>query len=216
MSFEIRPFDLVLPDKTGISMGLIGASRSGKTTLLKHLYKTHFKRFITIMTTMNPHADIYKDMGEKILVANIYHPEILRDIHEINKLTDNKYNFLFISDDYVDTKIKNDPEITRALTIYRNAGLSSIFSFQGRTLMSAVGRNNLHYVAILKQQTPKDWKAVIEEFLDMWLPMDLTMREKIDFCQKATMDHQMFFVDNLTGCCYLTKLSPSQVEEANS
>ena len=197
-------------------MGLIGASRSGKTTLLKHLYKTFFKKHITLMTTMNPHADIYKDMGDKMLVASTFHPELLRDIHEINKLTDNKYDFLFISDDYVDTKIKNDPEITRALTIYRNAGLSSIFSFQGRTLMSAVGRNNLHYVAILKQQTPKDWKAVIEEFLDMWLPMDMTMREKIDFCQKATMDHQMFFVDNLVGCCYLTKLSSSQVAHANS
>jgi ABC-type cobalamin/Fe3+-siderophores transport system ATPase subunit len=216
MSFETRRFDLELPETGGISMGLIGASRSGKTTLLKHLYKTFFKKHITLMTTMNPHADIYKDMGDKMLVASTFHPELLRDIHEINKLTDNKYDFLFISDDYVDTKIKNDPEITRALTIYRNAGLSSIFSFQGRTLMSAVSRNNLHYVAILKQQTPKDWKAVIEEFLDMWLPMDMTMREKIDFCQKATMDHQMFFVDNLVGCCYLTKLSSSQVAHANS
>ena len=216
MSFEIRPFSLDLPETGGVSIGLIGASRSGKTTLLKYIYKNHFTKFITCMTTMNPHADIYKDMGEKVLVASQFHPEILRDIHEINKLTDTKFKFLFISDDYVDTKIKNDPEITRCLTIYRNAGLSSIFSFQGRTLMNSVGRNNLHYVAILKQQTPKDWKAVIEEFLDMWLPMDLTMREKIDFCQRATMDHQMFFIDNLAGCCYLTKLSGAQVIESNS
>lgn len=216
MSFEIRPFSLDLPDGTGISIGMIGCSRSGKTTLLKYVVKTCFKKHISVLTTMNPHAEIYKDMGEKIVVASQFHPEILRDIHEINKLSDNKYNFLFISDDYVDMKIKNDPEVTRCLTIYRNAGLSSIFSFQGRTLMSAVGRNNLHYVAILKQQTPKDWKAVIEEFLDMWLPMDLTMREKIDFCMKATMDHQMFFIDNLAGCCYLTKLSGAQVIESNS
>jgi len=211
MSFPSRKFELDLPTNGGVSFGLIGASRSGKTTLMKYLLKKHFKKHITIMTTMNPHAAIYEDMDEKIVVTNEYHPELLRDIHEINTLTENKYPFLFISDDYVDTKIKNDPEITRALTIYRNAGLSSIFSFQGRTLMSSVGRNNLNYIAVLKQQTPMEWENVIKEFLSMWLPTGMTMREMVEFCRLATEDHQFFFIDNIEGCCYLTKLSPRQV-----
>jgi ABC-type cobalamin/Fe3+-siderophores transport system ATPase subunit len=210
MSLEIRHFDLTLPTNGGVSFGLIGASRSGKTTLMKYLFRTYFKKHITVMSTMNPHADIYEDLDSSVLVCNDYHPELLREFHELNSATGNKYPFLFISDDFVNPKIKNDGEVTKALTIYRNAGVSSIWSFQGRTLMSAVGRNNLNYIAVLKQQTPREWEAVIKEFLSMWLPTGMTMREMIEFCRLATEDHQFFFIDQIAGCCYLTKLSPEQ------
>jgi len=210
MSFGVKAFDLEFPTNGGVSICLIGASRSGKTTLLKYLYKEHFKKHITIMCSMNPHAAIYEDLDSKVIVSPHYHTEILREFHELNSLTDNRYPFLFISDDYVEPKIKNDQEITRALTIYRNAGVSSIWSFQGRTLMSAVGRNNANYIAVLKQQTPKEWENVIKEFLSMWLPTGMTMREMIEFCRKATEDHQFFLIDQIKGECYLTKLSRSQ------
>jgi ABC-type cobalamin/Fe3+-siderophores transport system ATPase subunit len=211
MSFPARKFDLTLPTNGQTSWGLIGASRSGKTTLMKYIYRKFFKKHITIMTTMNPHASIYEDLGDKVIVANEYHPEILREAQEINKLTDNKFPIFFISDDYVGNAIKNDPEVTRALTVGRNCGLSSLWSFQGRTLMSSVGRNNLNYIAVLKQQTPLEWECVIKEFLSMWLPPGMTMREMVDFCRIATEDHQFFFIDNIEGCCYLTKLTPAQI-----
>lgn len=210
MSFPVKAFDIELPTNGGTSFGLIGASRSGKTTLLKYLYRTFFKPNITVMCTMNPHAAIYEDLDSKVLVSHEYHPELLREMHELNSATGNKYPFLFISDDYVNHKIKNDPEVTRALTIYRNAGVSSIWSFQGRVLMSAVGRNNLNYIAVLKQQTPKEWEAVIKEYLSMWLPPGMSMREMVEFCRLATEDHQFFFIDQIKGECYLTKLSKEQ------
>lgn len=210
-TFESRRFELELPTNGGIAILLCGASRSGKTTLLKYLYKKHFTKHVTTMFSMNRHADIYKDLSDKVLVSDRFHPELLREAHEINCLCDNKFPFLFISDDYVDGKIKNDPEITRALTIYRNANMSSIFSFQGRTLMSAVGRNNANYIVVLKQQTPLEWENVIKEFLSMWLPTGMTMREMVDFCKEATVDHQFFFIDNIEGNCFLSKLSKEQV-----
>jgi hypothetical protein len=210
MSFESRHFDLELPTNGGISVICCGASRSGKTTLLKYLYRKYFSKHVCMMFSMNRHADIYKDMSDKVMVSDNYHPELLREAHELNSLCGNKYPFLFISDDYVDHKIKNDPEITRALTIYRNANMSSIFSFQGRTLMSAVGRNNANYICVLKQQTPLEWEHVIKEFLSMWLPSGMTMREMVDFCKEACMDHQFFFIDNIEGKCYLTKLTKEQ------
>jgi len=210
MTFESRHFDLTLPTNGGVSILLCGASRSGKTTLLKYLYKKHFDKHICCMFSMNRHADIYKDLSEKILLSDNFHSELLREAHEINSLCDNKFPFLFISDDYVDTKIKNDPEITRCMTIYRNCAISSIFSFQGRTLMSAVGRNNANYICVLKQQTPLEWENVIKEFLSMWLPPGMTMREMVEFCKEATVDHQFFFIDNIEGKCYLSKLSKAQ------
>lgn len=178
--------------------------------MMKYLYNELFTKYITMMFTMNPQADIYKDFDSKVIVSEVYHPALFREAHQLNKLTDNKYPFLFISDDYVDAKIKNDAEITRALTIYRNSGISSIFSFQGRTLMSSVGRNNMNYIIIFKQQTPMEYENVIKEFLSMHLPQGMTMREMVTFCQEATADHQFFFIDNIKGECYLSKLSKAQ------
>ncbi len=210
MSFPAKAFSVELPTNGQTSWGLIGASRSGKTTLMKYLYRTHFKKHITIMFSLNPHADIYKDLDSKVMVCDEFHPELLREAQELNKLCGNKYPFLFISDDMVGTDIKNNKEITRVLTVGRNCGCSFLAAYQGRTLMNSVGRNNLNFIAVLKQQTPLEWEAVIKEFLSMWLPEGMTMREMVRFCQEATEDHQFFFIDNIKGECYLTKLSPSQ------
>lgn len=212
MPFESKRFDLTLPTNGGVSISLIGTSRSGKTTLLKYIYRTHFQKYITTMFSMNRQADIYKDLDDKVIISDRFHSELLREAHEINSLCDNKYPFLFISDDYVDPKIKNDQEITRALTIYRNANISTIFSFQGRILMSAVGRNNSNYIVILKQQTPSEYENVIKEFLSMYLPTGMTMREMVEFCMHATADHQFFFIDNIEGKCYLSKLTKAQAD----
>lgn len=211
MSILEKDFELELPTNGAVSIALIGASRSGKTTMLRHLYRKYFPLTIATIFTMNPQADIYKDFPRRMIVSEMYHPELLREAHEINRLTDNKFPFLFISDDYVDMRIKTDAEITRALTIYRNSNISTIFSFQGRTLMSAVGRNNINYVAIFKQNSNGEYEAVIKEFLGMWLPTDMTMREAIDFVRKATEDHHFFFIDNIKGECYISKLSIEQV-----
>jgi len=211
MPFESKKFELTLPSNGGISIILCGASRSGKTTMLKHLYRTYFSKYISVMFSMNRHADIYKDMDDRMIVSDHFHSELLREAHQINSICDNKYPFLFISDDYVDTKIKNDPEITRCMTIYRNAGVTSIWSFQGRTLMSAVGRNNANYIIVFKQQTPLEWENVIKEFLSMYLPTGMTMREMVEFCKLACQDHQFFFIDNIEGKCFLSKLSRDQI-----
>jgi len=210
MPFETKKFALELPTNGGVSIALIGASRSGKTTMLKHLYREHFTKYITTMFSMNSHADIYKDLDDKVIVAENFHTELLREAHQINKICNNRHNFLFISDDYVSTTIKNDPEITRAMTIYRNAGISTIFSFQGRTLMSAVGRNNANYIIIFKQQTPLEWENVIKEFLSMWLPTGMTMREMVEFCNLACQEHQFFCINNIEGKCFLSKLTKAQ------
>jgi len=211
MSIKTGKFEFTMPANNCASIILVGASRSGKTTLLKHIYKTHFKDHITTMFSMNKHADIYKDLSDKVMVTDKFHPEMIKEAHDINTLCDNKYEFLFISDDYVDGAIKNHPEVTRAMSVYRNAGISSIWSFQGRTMMSSVGRNNANYICVLKQQTPLEWEAVIKEFLSMWLPTGMTMREMIAFCKDACENHQFFFINQIEGTCILTKLSKSQI-----
>ena len=211
MSFPSKKFDLELPTNGSVSIILCGASRSGKSTMMKYLYNRFFTKTICFMMSMNHHADIYKDFGSKILCVDEYHPELIREAHEINRLTDNKFEFTFIFDDYVDIKAKNDPEITRLLTLYRNSAQNSIFSSQGRTLISAVGRNSANYICIFKQQTNLEWENVVKEYLQMHLPPHMTMREMVDFCKEATRDHQCFVLDNILGECYISKLSAAQI-----
>lgn len=211
MSFPSKRFELELPSNGAVSICLIGASRSGKTTMMKYLYKKYFCKCITTMFSMNSHAEIYKDLDEKVIISPEYHAELIEDAHEINSMTSNKFKFCFIVDDYVDAKIKGDPTITRALTLYRNAGINSMFCMQDTTLLNATGRNNSNFIFIFKQQTPKKWEAVIKEYLSMWLPTGMTMREMVDFCAKCTVDHQFFFIDNIKGEIYISKLSASQV-----
>jgi len=211
-SFPAKRLNLTLPTNGGTSWALIGASRSGKTTMLKHIYKKYFQSHITIMFSQNLHADIYKDLGDKVLVSDEYYPELLQEAHHINAETGNKFPFLFINDDMVSLKLKNDMEITRLLTLYRNAGMSSIQSFQGRVLMNAVGRGQINYIAIFKQQTAKEWFNIIKEYLEGWLPEGLTMNEKIRWCMKATEHFQCIFIDNILNECYITKLMGSDLE----
>ena len=210
MSFKTKAFSLDIPEKGGSNIVIVAASRSGKTCLMKYIYHTYFKKHITTLFTMNPHAEIYKDLPDKINISERFHPEIIHDMYEINKLTDNSQDFFISSDDYVDNQIKISPEVTRLMTIYRNASLSSCFVFQGRTLLSAVGRNNAHFILVGRQNTPKEYECVIKEFLSGWLPVGMTMAEMVRFVGEAVQGHQFFLIDNLKGECYLTKLSPRQ------
>ena len=77
--------------------------------------------------------------------------------------------------------------------------------------MSSMGRNSCNYICIFKQQTPKAWKNVIEEFIDMFLPLGMTMAQKIAYCKDITADHSFFFIDNIEGACHICRLSASQI-----
>ena len=62
------------------------------------------------------------------------------------------------------------------------------------------------------QNTASEYENVIKEFLSMYLPSDMSMREMVEFVKIATADHQFFCIDNITGECYISKLSKSQIE----
>ncbi len=211
MSFPAKKLDIVLPTNGGCSWVLCGSSRSGKSTLMKYLVKEFYTKSATVMFSQNGHTEIYKTLGKDVIVSEKFLPQLITEAHEINTKCDNKIPFLFISDDYVGYDVKNSMEITKLLTIFRNANCSSIFSFQHRTLISPTGRAQVNYIAIFAQQTPKNWKNMIDEFLDCWLPMTMTMPEKIAWCKAATTDHQFLFIDNIKGECYISKLFGKQV-----
>ncbi len=202
---------LGLPETGGWSAILVGASRSGKTTLLKYLMDHYVTKMLTFFTSLNEHADIYKDLPKKTMICSRYFPELIKDMYVLNHECDNKYKACFIYDDAVGNELKNSPMITKLFTIFRNANIRSIFSAQSPTLISPVGRSNANFIFLFKLNAAGDIEKTIKEYLTPYLPTKLTMVEKIHWYKKATEEHHFIFIDNLNGGCIRSKLTPEQM-----
>jgi hypothetical protein len=205
---------LSLPEKGGYSAILIGASRSGKTTLLKWIMDHYIKKMLVFFTSLNEHADIYKDLPKKTMICDRYYPELIKDMYTLNHECDNKYKCCFIYDDAVGYELKNSPWITKLFTILRNANIRSIFSAQSPTLINPVGRSNANFMFLFKLNAAGDIEKTIKDFLNPYLPTRMNMIEKIHYYQKATADHHFFFIDNLNGTCIRSRLTPAQMAGA--
>jgi hypothetical protein len=210
-SIPCKHFSLELQDNGGISVGLLGASRSGKTSALKYIYKTYFNKCLSVMTTLSAQNEIYRDMSKRLIVDNEFHPELLREMYLINHGTSNKYDFCYILDDYNGGNSKTSTETTRLLTIYRNSYINAILCNQDPTLISSVGRGNLNYVCLFHFNTPQVTEKVIKMFLTGYFPTELKMSEKIKMYDTLTLDHHFFLLDNLKGTIHLCKLTEDQL-----
>jgi len=210
-SIPRKEFCLEMLDNGGVSVGFMGASRSGKTSVLKYVYKRYYRKHIACMMTLSDQNEIYKDMSRKLIVANDFQPSVIREMYLCNHGTDNKYKFCVILDDMNGGRSKIDTEITRALTIYRNSFIDVLISNQSPTLINAVGRANLNYVCLFAFNSSQEIEKAIKLYLNSYFPPSLKMIEKIHMYKKLTEDHHFFFLNNLEGTCHLCKLTPEQL-----
>lgn len=203
-----KRFTLHPPNGGGMSIAMIGSTRSGKSTMLSHILKTYFKNHIGILMTNSPQADVYKQMD--IPQSSQFLPRIIKDMAVINKETKNKYDFLVCLDDVV-TKQKFHPEILKLLAIYRNSNMSAIINVQALTLMNAAGRTNINVVILFKNNTDSEIERNIKTYLSSYLPKNMKMPEKIRWFREATEDHHFILVDTLNGDVYRSKLEADQL-----
>ena len=210
-SIPRKDFSLEMLDNGAISCGFLGASRSGKTSCLKYVYKRYYRKHIACMMTLSDQNEIYKDMSRKLIVANDFQPSVIREMYLCNHGTDNKYKFCVILDDMNGGRSKIDSEITRALTIYRNSFIDVLISNQSPTLVNAVGRANLNYVCLFAFNSSQEIEKAIKLYLNSYFPSSLKMIEKIQMYKKLTEEHHFFFLNNLEGTCHLCKLTPEQL-----
>lgn len=196
MPIENRKLDLEFPpQKTGgVSIGLIGSTRSGKTTLLKYLIDKYFDEHIPILMSNSIHAPIYKEI-DGCIKSPIYSPRIIREGYEINRKCDNHYPFLFILDDVVDKKF--DKELLKLLTIYRNTGLSAIISVQSPILLNSASRGNINFVMLGRLNSDESIEKVVRMYLMSYL--EGKIEDKVRAYKKLTENHFFILVNNLTG-----------------
>lgn len=196
----VTKFKIELSTDTGSTIAEVGASKSGKTTLMKYIYK-HFvdpKKWVTVLFALNAHAQIYKDFGKDIVVSKRFYPEVIRAAYTIQNGCDNKYSFLFMFDDIIGDDTKNSSVIKELISVYRNSNMSTIISLQGVQLLSKLNRSNINYITFHHMNNDEAIEDNIKKFLSSYLGGKMnTLADKISLYKEMTKDHHFLLLDNL-------------------
>ena len=202
--------DLQVPDrKFGFSILLCASTRAGKTTMLNYLYDKHFKKHITTVMSNSLNSDAYDYIKKWCILSDLYHPEMLKEMYQINHATENHYEFCIVLDDL--TNVKNDKEYLRLLTIYRNSRISCIVSAQGISMFNKTARGNINFVLLGRLNSDAEVEKVIKEYLISYFPKNLNMSEKITMYRALVDNHWFFVIDQVNGDFFRTKLRPEQM-----
>ena len=201
---------LELPDqKFGCSFIVVGSTRSGKTTLLNYLFKKHFMNHISVLMSNSLQSDAYNFLKKNCITSDFYHPEVLKDMYKINHETKNHYEFMCVIDDVPDKR--NDPEIKRLMTIYRNSRISCFVCAQGLTMMDKLSRGNINFVLLGRMNSSEEIERNIKSFLQGHFPTTMKMSEKIKLYRQMTENHQWLVLDQINNHFFITKLNESQL-----
>lgn len=201
---------LEIPDqKNGCSFILVGSTRSGKTTLLNYLFKRHFTKHISVLMSNSLQNDTYKMLKKECVTSDFFHPEILKDMYKINHDTNNNYQFMCIIDDIPDKR--NDSEIKRLMTIYRNSRISCFVCAQGLTMMDKLSRGNINFIFLGRMNSDDEIERNIKAFLQSRFPTSMKMSEKIRLYRQLTEHHQWLVLDQINNTFFITKLNETQL-----
>ena len=191
------PFVLNMPppETGGCSILMVGSGRSGKTTFLKYVIDHYFKKHVGVIFSNSSKAEAYREMKYPLLpLCNAYVPELINASYRINKETQNYYPFLYVLDDV--PLAKNDKELLKTMTIYRNSGISCIHGIQTPTLVNPTCRSNYTFYVLFKCNSAEQCENVCKFFLRGYFPNNWSMNKKVQWYKQATENHFFIFVDN--------------------
>ena len=200
-------FELQMPpvETGGCSILMIGSTRSGKSTALKHIMDSYFKKHCGVLFSQSINASAYKDFNYPLLAKGCaYVPEIIHDMYAINKETKNHYPFLVVIDDH--PLVRADKELIKLTTIYRNSGLSSITCCQNLQMLNPTCRSNINFILLFKLNNTEAIEKTIKCFLRGYFPSDWNYEKKIAHYKALTEDHHFLFLDNLNGTIFRCKI----------
>jgi GTPase SAR1 family protein len=201
-----RELKLDLDPFKAYSFCLIGATRSGKSTLLNHLIQKYMRQKINILMTESPNGDIYKEAGFKqdCVLCPAYIPELVKDCYLINKGTNNRYDFNFIMDDLVG--FRSDKQMKKLLTIYRNSNMGVCITGQTVSILDTTARFNVNFVFLGRTNADKEIENICKQFLASFFPSNMRMVDRIKTYKMLTSDYHFICLDNINGDVFLTKI----------
>jgi hypothetical protein len=199
-------------DKFGFTIALIASTRAGKTSLMNHLYNKYFRKHLTTVMSNSLQSDAYDYVKHSAVLSDLYHPEMLKVMYQINHSTKNHYKFCMILDDL--THVKNDKEYLRLLTIYRNSRISAIICAQGISMMNKTARGNINYLFLGRLNSDAEVEKVVKEYCLSYFPRDINLTDKIALYRTLTDNHWFIVIDQVNGDVFRTKLRSEQLLNA--
>lgn len=192
-------------DKFGCSFLLLGQTRSGKSTLMLHLWETIFKGHITLLHTASLQSEIYKPLAKACATCPMFSSDLIKETSKINTGTKNHYKFLHIIDDIVDKK--NSKELIKLLTIGRNHRLSTIITGQELSIFNSIGRSNINFVCLFKLGSDFAIEKVIKQYLRSAFPTGTPLNDMIKCYKYVTQNHGFFVIDNINDRIFVSRLN---------
>ena len=197
--------DVPVPeDKFGMSWLLLGMTRSGKSTLMIHLWEHFFKKHITVLHTGSHQSEINKPLLKSVALSPFFCSKLIKTTTKINESTKNHYKFLHIVDDIVNKK--NDKQLIHALTVGRNHRNSVMITGQELSIFNAIGRSNINFVCLFKLGSDMAIEKVIKTYLRSSFPTDMKLADMIKIYKQITYNHGFFIIDNINNTIHISKL----------
>jgi hypothetical protein len=198
MPFEDREFHMKLPDQEtgGITMAMIGSTRSGKTTLLKYMLEKYFEKHLGVLMTPSLHAPVYADVSKSLSKSPEYLPKVIDEMYTINRKCENHYPFLAVMDDVVTAKF--DKTLMKSFTIYRNSGITTVMSVQNPIILNSVTRGNINIILLGYLNSDEACEKAIRMFAYASIP-GKNIEAKIHEYKRLTADHHWLCIDHLSG-----------------
>jgi hypothetical protein len=168
--FSDTETDAKIGKKTCHSAIFIGASKSGKTTMIARILELIQDRYdLILFFSYSLHDPVYKFIDRspesKYMLYDDFSPEAIKMAFKLNKKTNNALQILIIMDDMIGGKIKHSDVILQAMSRGRNSGISIFLSSQSATLLEKSGRSNVNYMFILSPGPGDMQTTVVEKFL---------------------------------------------------
>jgi hypothetical protein len=154
-------------------------------------------------------SDAYDYIKKYCMCSDFFHPEVLRDMYKINHSTGNHYKFNCIIDDIPDQR--NQKELMRLLTIYRNSRITTCICIQAPTMLPPVARNNINFVFCGRLNSDGEIERTIKNFVGSYFPRGMKMEDKVALYRHLTDGHHFFLINNIDGTFYRIKLQESQL-----
>lgn len=194
------PFKLKIDnmDDTGSSTVIFGASKSGKTYLLKNILNDIYSDddLIVILFADNIHSAIYSDLNKNIIKSDKFDPDLIKKIHKIQKKTKNKYKFVIVLDDMI--LEKSDPQLLKLFLTYRNSKISTLILLQSPTLLCKNSRFNGNNFIFKKCNNSEYVEQVLKFFIGGYDKFHgLSQNEKIKLFQDITNNYGFVYMDAL-------------------
>lgn len=190
--------------KNGITVGLIGGSGRGKSTIIRKIFLEKLynsKEYITQIFTESATSDALQNLSKDVIIDGVgVNQDALNYCYQTNQEYEKCYNFVVVLDDCI--HLRHAKMIERMFLIMRNSNITSLMSLQHPKLIPSSIRSSIYFAICMGFNSCEDDEVAVRTWFGGYLPGN-SIQEKVYHYQQWTQtSHRFFVLDHLNHRCY--------------